>query len=110
MRAGIIANPLVLDPRSGLRTPLFAVEIRLVDHTEEALTTRISAIQQWLDDRGFEPSTFRYTFFDTGITLRVDFNRESEAVAFANEFSGARRMSRRHRAGIPTRKTDRASR
>lgn len=67
---------------------MFAVEIRLVDHTEEALTTRISAIQQWLDDREFEPSTFRYTFLDTGIMLRVDFNRESEAVAFANEFSG----------------------
>jgi hypothetical protein len=67
---------------------LFAVEIRLVESTEKALTIRLTSIQRWLNNRGFEPSTFRYTFFDAGIVLRVDFNLESEAVAFANEFSG----------------------
>ena len=67
---------------------MFAVEIRLMESTEEALTTRITSIQRWLNNRGFEPPTFRYTFFDAGIVLRVDFNLESEAVAFANEFSG----------------------
>ena|ERR1700693_2925643 len=76
-----------LENRMGSAT-LFPVEIRLVERTEDALTTRISAIQEWLDDRGFEPSTFRYTFFDAGILLRVDFNLESEAIAFANKFSG----------------------
>jgi hypothetical protein len=67
---------------------LFPVEIRLVERTEDALTTQISAIQEWIDDRGYDPSTFRYTFFDVGILLRVDFKLEPEAIAFASEFSG----------------------
>src|ERR1051325_733900 len=69
-------------------TPLFAVEIRLVESTEAALTTRITGIQRCLNNRGFEPRTVRYTFFDGGVVLRVDYTLESEAVAFADEFSG----------------------
>src|ERR1051325_7712581 len=68
-------------------TPLFAVEIRLVESNEAALTTRITSIQRWLSNRGFEPRTFGYTFFDGGVVLRVDFNHESQAVAFADKFS-----------------------
>ena len=67
---------------------MFAVQIRLVEPTEEAFTTQITGIQRWLNDCEFVPSTFRYTFFNGGVVLRVDFNLESEAVAFANEFSG----------------------
>jgi hypothetical protein len=67
---------------------LFPVEIQLLDCTGETLTRRITAIPQWLDKAGFEPSTFRYTFLDVGMVLRVDFNLELEAVAFAREFSG----------------------
>jgi len=83
------AEPPRVDTDTGWRgTPLFAVEIRLIESTEEALTTPITVIQRWLDNSGLEPPTFRYTFFDAGILLRVDFNLQSEAVAFAKEFSG----------------------
>jgi len=65
---------------------LFPVEIRLVERTEQTSTARISSIQKWLDNQGFEPSTFRYTFFQDGLVLRVDFALQPEAVAFADEF------------------------
>jgi hypothetical protein len=70
----------------------FAVEIRLVERTEKALMRRIFSIQNWLDHRGFEPTTFRYTFFDDGIVLQVDFRVEEEAVSVAEQFKwlGAR--------------------
>src|ERR1051325_4443320 len=71
-----------------LRPSLFPVEIQLLECTGKTVTRRTTAIQQWLDRRGFEPSTFRYTFLDAGMVLRVDFNVELEAVAFAREFSG----------------------
>jgi len=61
---------------------LFPVEIRLVERTEQTSTARISSIQKWLDNQGFEPSTFRYTFFQDGLVLRVDFALQPEAVAF----------------------------
>ena len=65
---------------------MFPVEIRLVERTEQTSTARISSIQKWLDNQGFEPSTFRYTFFQDGLVLRVDFALQPEAVAFADEF------------------------
>jgi hypothetical protein len=42
----------------------------------------------WLNEHSFEPFTFHYTFFDAGIALRIDFKFESEALAFADQFSG----------------------
>ena len=70
------------------RTSFFPVEIHLAGLTEEALTRRITTIQHWLNEHSFEPFTFHYTFFDAGIALRIDFKFESEALAFADQFSG----------------------
>ena len=50
-------------------------------------------MREWLDHRGVEPSTFRYTFTAPGILFRVDFAAEAMAVAFAREFGG-RSLSR----------------
>ena len=67
---------------------VFPVEIHLAGFTEEALTRRISTIQDWLNEHSFEPFTFHYTFFDAGIALRIDFKFDSEAFAFVDQFSG----------------------
>ena len=67
---------------------MFPVEIRIRERDEDALTARMTAMREWLDHRGFEPSTFRYTFTAPGILFRVDFPVEAAAVAFAREFGG----------------------
>jgi hypothetical protein len=67
---------------------LFPVEIRISDHDEKALTARMMAMREWLDHRRFEPSTFRYTFQPPGLHFRIDFSKEEEAAAFADQFGG----------------------
>jgi hypothetical protein len=67
---------------------VFPVEIPIRESDEDALTARMTAMREWLDHRGFEPSTFRYTFTEPGILFRVDFSVEAAATAFAREFGG----------------------
>ena len=67
---------------------MFLVEIAIRERDEDALTARMTAMHQWLDQSGFEPSTFHYTFTAPGILFRVDFSVEAAAVAFAREFGG----------------------
>jgi hypothetical protein len=67
---------------------LFPVGIPLDEPDEEALTSRMNAMREWLDHRRVEPSTFRYTFTATGILFQVDFSAEADAAAFAREFGG----------------------
>jgi hypothetical protein len=67
---------------------VFPVEIPIHESDEDALTARMTAMREWLDHRGCEPSTFRYTFTEPGILVRVDFPVEAAAVAFAKEFGG----------------------
>ena len=67
---------------------VFSVEIPVHERDEGALTARMTAMRGWLDHRGFEPSTFRYTFTEPGILFRVDFSVEAAAVAFARGFGG----------------------
>jgi hypothetical protein len=43
----------------------------------------------WLDQHGYEPSTFTYFFFDPGMKIRVTFKIDREAEAFAREFGGS---------------------
>ena len=45
-------------------------------------------MRTWLDSRGFEPAGFRYDHVDGAVVIRVDFSVETEANAFAREFSG----------------------
>lgn len=65
---------------------VFPVEIGVVE--EDALTERLTAVQQWLDRNGFSPVTFRYAFGSSVIRLSVDFSSEAEAIVFATAFDG----------------------
>ena len=67
---------------------MFPVEIAICESDEDAFTARMAAMREWLDHRGFVPSTFRYTFTEPGILFRVHFSFEAAAVAFAREFGG----------------------
>jgi hypothetical protein len=68
------------------QTTMFPVEISITD--ENALAERMTTVQQWLDDRQFEPLTFRYSFVSSAILFRVDFAKVAEAAAFAMAFDG----------------------
>jgi len=67
---------------------VFPVEIPIRESDEDAFTARMAAMREWLDHRGFVPSTFRYTFTEPGILFRVDFSVEAAVLAFAREFGG----------------------
>lgn len=67
---------------------MFSVEIHLIDLDKETLTSKMTAMREWLDRCGFEPSTFHYTFTCPGISFTAEFKLETEAAAFAREFSG----------------------
>ncbi len=43
----------------------------------------------WLDSRGFTPSSFTYFYLDPGMLVRVLFDIDGEAGAFAQAFDGA---------------------
>ena len=45
-------------------------------------------MRTWLDQRRFEPATFRFSFANPGIIYGIDFPVETEAAAFATAFEG----------------------
>ena len=45
-------------------------------------------MRTWLDQRRFEPATFRFSFANPGIVCRIDFPVEMEAAGFATTFEG----------------------
>jgi len=49
---------------------------------------RLVDMRQWLDDRQIEPSVFTYFYLDPGMIVRVAFDTDAEAAAFAREFGG----------------------
>ena len=61
-------------------------EVRISD--DEDFVRRLLDIRVWLDDNKYEPSTFTYFYLDPGMTIRVLFDSEDEAAAFAHEFGG----------------------
>lgn len=65
---------------------MFQVEIRIAEDT--ALSDRMEKMRTWLDERRFEPATFRFSFANPGIICRIDFPLEAEAAAFAAAFEG----------------------
>ena len=65
---------------------MFQVEIRISDDT--TLSDRMEQMRTWLDQRHFEPATFRYAFTHHGFVCPVDFPVEAEAAAFATAFNG----------------------
>ena len=45
-------------------------------------------MRKWLDSGKTQPTTVRYSLFGTATVLRVDFELEAEARAFAQAFGG----------------------
>jgi hypothetical protein len=64
---------------------LFTVEVRLIGGD---LITSMTHMRTWLDHQRVEPDAFRHSAGGAGITFRVDFKLEFEAVAFARAFGG----------------------
>ena len=64
---------------------VFTVEIRLIGGD---LMTAMTHMRTWLDHQHVEPDAFRHSAGGAGIAFRVDFKRESQAVAFARAFGG----------------------
>jgi hypothetical protein len=56
--------------------------------TEDDLDGQMNRMRAWLDHRRFEPSSFRLGSAGGRQVVRVLFNTESEAAAFATEFGG----------------------
>jgi hypothetical protein len=64
---------------------LYTVEVRLIGGD---LITSMSHMRTWLDHRRLEPDAFRHSSGGAGITFRVDFKLEEQALAFARSFGG----------------------
>jgi hypothetical protein len=56
---------------------------------ENDLGGRLTDMRVWLDQRRYEPATFTYFFLDPGMKIRVTFQIDREAEAFAREFGGS---------------------
>ncbi|HEY1259660.1 MAG TPA: hypothetical protein VGF34_10450 [Stellaceae bacterium] len=68
-------------------------EIRLSG--DDDLVARLTDMRVWLDQQRIEPSTFTYFHLVPGVKLRVTFEFENEAVAFARKFGGT--LAHEHR-------------
>jgi len=64
---------------------LHVVEIRYGDNASASV---INSMQRWLATGGAQPATVRYSLFGLTTVLRVDFEEETEANAFAQAFGG----------------------
>lgn len=64
---------------------VFTVEVRLIGGD---LMTSMTHMRTWLDHQRVEPDAFRHSAGGAGITFRVDFKREHDAMAFARAFGG----------------------
>jgi len=45
-------------------------------------------VRGWFDTQNTEPTTFRYWFDETVTVLRVNFEAQEQAIAFAQAFGG----------------------
>jgi hypothetical protein len=52
------------------------------------LSGAMAEMRMWLDERGFEPSSFCCRDGEAGVLVRVDFIVAGEAEAFAGRFNG----------------------
>jgi len=72
--------PMKLDERM-----LHAVEIRFAgEHFQDV----ILRVRKWLDDQNVQPRTFRYWLYEPESVMRVNFEIERHARAFAQAFGG----------------------
>jgi hypothetical protein len=64
---------------------LHTVEIRVSgEHFRDA----ILQVRRWLDAENVQPRTFRYWLYEPASVLRVNFEAEEQAKAFAQAFGG----------------------
>ncbi len=59
-----------------------------VEISDAEFGTRLKDMRVWLDAKRFAPSTFTYVFLPPGMKLRIAFDSDDEAVAFAMKFGG----------------------
>jgi hypothetical protein len=64
---------------------LYTVEVRFAGETFRELMLRVRG---WLNSENAWPSTFRYWFSEPEALLRVKFQSEEQARAFAEAFRG----------------------
>ena len=64
---------------------LHVVEIRFAGDRFRELLIRV---REWVTTTNVQPSTFRYWFSEPDAVLRVNFESEEQAQAFADEFGG----------------------
>ena len=62
-------------------------EVSLLD--DKDFTRRLTDMRVWLDNQRYEPSKFTYFFLDPGMKIRVTFDIDCEAEAFARKFGGS---------------------
>jgi hypothetical protein len=59
-----------------------------VDIRTQEFGKPLKDMRRWLDAMRFSPSTFTYFFLVPGIRLRIAFDLDDEAAAFATRFGG----------------------
>jgi hypothetical protein len=64
---------------------LHVVEIR---RERDGMAKGMAVIREWLDAQRFDPDAFRCNTDEEGVTFRLEFKIESEAVACAGAFGG----------------------
>jgi hypothetical protein len=64
---------------------LHVVEIRYAGENFRELMLRVRG---WLNSENAQPSTFRYWFSEPDAVVRVNFESEDQARAFAEAFGG----------------------
>jgi hypothetical protein len=64
---------------------LHTVEIRL---SGENFLDAILQVRRWLKAENVQPTTFRYWLYEPESVLRVNFEAEEQAKAFARAFGG----------------------
>jgi len=64
---------------------IHVVEIRFAAENFRQLMARL---RTWLEDESFRPRTLRYRLSEPESVLRVDFELEGQAQAFAQAFDG----------------------
>ena len=64
---------------------LHVVEVRF---SGERLRDFLVQVRSWLDAQNTQPTTFRYWLHEPETVLRINFEAEEQAKAFAEEFGG----------------------
>jgi hypothetical protein len=65
---------------------MLQVSVGIADRAD--LSTKMEAMRTWLDQRRFEPATFRCQYSHRGIVVLVTFIVDMEAAEFAQTFDG----------------------